>query len=136
MCFNWVARRRDSRQTLSAGGPETLRDRIRPTTCARPVSTQVNETARPQEPGRHPGLLDEPQVSALNITASGWTGQLSVEQDAVSAEVRDDLQPTAERLDVAGQGADLGRAGLGALDGRHSLLPHAHPLSNLRLSQP
>ncbi len=43
--------------------------------------------------------------------------------------------PAAQRLHVAGQGADFGRAGVGALDGRHSFLPHAHPLGHLRLGQ-
>jgi hypothetical protein len=63
-------------------------------------------------------------------------GQLVSEQDAFPAEVRDDVQPTAQRLDVAGQGTDLDRAGPGALDGQYPFLPHAHPAGDLRLGQP
>ena len=48
----WVAQRRDSRQTIGAQDPETLRERINADYAARPVSRRVNETARPQDPGR------------------------------------------------------------------------------------
>ena len=55
----------------------------------------------------------------------------STEHDEFPAEVRQDLQPPAKRLNIAGQGTDLGRAGLGALDGRHPFLPHPHPAGEL-----
>ena len=48
----WVAQRRDSRQTLGAEDPETLRERIKADYAARPVSRQAAGAARPQTPGR------------------------------------------------------------------------------------
>lgn len=48
----WVAQRRDSRQTIGAEDPETLRERIKADYAARPVSRQVAGAARPQTPGR------------------------------------------------------------------------------------
>src|SRR6266496_1712174 len=72
-----------------------------------------------------------PPRSCASPGRSPW----SAEHDAVAAEVGDNVEPAAERLDVAGQGADLGRAGFGALDGGHPLLAHAHPAGDLRLGQ-
>jgi hypothetical protein len=48
----WVAQRRDSRQTIGAEDPETLRERIAADYAARTVSSQVADPGRPQEPGR------------------------------------------------------------------------------------
>jgi hypothetical protein len=49
----WVAQRRDSRQTLGAKDPETLRERIKADHAARPVGRQsVSRADRPQEPDR------------------------------------------------------------------------------------
>jgi hypothetical protein len=47
----WVAQRRDSRQTMGAEDPETLRVRIKADYAARPVSRQVAGAVRPQAPG-------------------------------------------------------------------------------------
>ena len=48
----WVAQRRDSRQTIGAQDPETLRERIKADYASRPVSRQVAGPNHPQEPGR------------------------------------------------------------------------------------
>jgi hypothetical protein len=48
----WVAQRRDSRQTLGAEDPETLRERIKADYAAHPVDRRVAGAGRPQEPGR------------------------------------------------------------------------------------
>src|SRR5579859_8246368 len=59
----------------------------------------------------------------------------SAEEDAVAAEVGGDGQLAAERLDVADQGADVGGAGVGALDGGHLVRRDAHVLGDLGLGQ-
>jgi hypothetical protein len=48
----WVAQRRDSRQTIGAQDPETLRERIKADYAVRPVSRPVNETIGALDPGR------------------------------------------------------------------------------------
>lgn len=48
----WVAQRRDSRQTIGAQDPETLRELIKADYAASPVSRQAADAGRPQEPGR------------------------------------------------------------------------------------
>ena len=53
---------------------------------------------------------------------------MSAEDNAVAGEVGDDLEAAAEGRYVAGQGADVGGAGFGALDGGHVLGRDAHPL--------
>lgn len=47
----WVAQRRDSRQTLGAEDPETLRERIKADYAARPVSRRIGGADRPEMPG-------------------------------------------------------------------------------------
>lgn len=58
-------------------------------------------------------------IRRVRLTGSGPGGHAmtSAQYGALPGEVGNDLQPAAQRLDVAGQGADLGCAGLGALDG-------------------
>jgi len=47
----WVAQRRDSRETLGAEDPETLRERIKADYAAHPVSRQIAGPGRPETPG-------------------------------------------------------------------------------------
>jgi hypothetical protein len=44
----WVAQRRDSRQTLGAEDPETLRERIKADYAAHPVGRRIAGADRPQ----------------------------------------------------------------------------------------
>ena len=44
----WVAQRRDSRQTLGAEDPETLRERIKADYASHPVSRRTAGADRPQ----------------------------------------------------------------------------------------
>jgi hypothetical protein len=50
----WVAQRRDSRQTLGAEDPETLRERIKADYAARPISRQAGSRAGPPADAKLP----------------------------------------------------------------------------------
>src|SRR5258708_36262397 len=96
--------------------------------AARPAVLAVAGTLQ----GRRSAAHDRGEPSWRTCLLSERLSQL----DALVAEVGGDLQRAAECCHVGGAGPDLGRTGLGALDGGHSLRAGVRALRHLPLGQP
>ena len=57
----------------------------------------------------------------------------SADHEALATEVRDNLQPAAEGVDIRGKGPEFAGVDLGAFDGGDALLAYVHAIGDLGL---